>query len=204
MQLDAIQAIGLLALVTIIPLLQGIKNWRENRWRRHMADAHGWRHSNRGWKSLLGPDYTVAGTTPAGIVWEVRRIQQQRHWFLLWSSRHRLLPYGKMCIRPRQGDKWADWAKREKIHRVTVGSPRWQNQYVLWATHDMLGQRYFNQEAELAMMRWPHWPSPGALEDITWNPDWVVIRVRHHKDWSVLNRIVVLGTALVDNAVLLR
>lgn len=202
MQQDLPQSCLLLALLLVLPIFQGIKNWRENRLRQRTADAYGWRYWNRGWnRVLLRPSYEIAGTTPEGVVWELRRVQRKRQLYFVWSSLQRLLPYGALIIRPRQAGARASNRMKEGAHQVEVGSERWQSEYVMWTTHTMLAQKYFNQEVELAMTDWPQWPAPGSLEEIIWDRERLVIRVRQHNDWFALNQIVVLGTALVDNAV---
>lgn len=200
MQPDATSSICCFLLTLAIPLYQGIRNWRENKLRQQTADAHGWRYRNRGWNRMFAsPSYEIAGTTAGGIVWELRRVRKKRQLYLLWRSQERLLPYGMLVIRPRHAKNGGNLPV--SFRQVDAGSHRWQSEYVFWTTHNMLSVKYFNREVELAMADWPQWPAPGSLENIIWTRDQLSILVRQHNDWFALNQIVVLGTALVDNAV---
>lgn len=199
-QLDTIQILGLIALVTIIPIYQGFRNWRENGLRRQAATANGWRYTDRGWRSLFRPGYAMAGTTPNGTVWELGRVQQGRTYYFLWSSRTARLPYGTLVILPRSITVLPEHARRLNLRTMSVGSDQWRSAYKLLATHDVLGQRFFNREIDLALLDWPRWPEPGSLEEVVWKRDGLTIRIRQKNDWSTLNRVIVLGTALVENA----
>lgn len=201
MQLDPISTNCLCSLfVLAIPLYQGFRNWQENKLRQQTAEAHGWRYRNRGWNRMFaGPSYEIAGTTPRGIVWELKRVRKKRQLYFLWRSQHRLLPYGVLVILPRHEKQAKDLPVN--FRHLDVGSARWQSEYVLWTTHSVLSEKYFNREVELAMADWPPWPAPGSLESIIWNRDQLSILVRQHNDWFALKQIIVLGTALVDNAV---
>jgi hypothetical protein len=199
-QLDALQILGLLTLVMIIPTYQGIRNWRENGLRRQAAMANGWRFTDRGWRSLFRSTYSMAGTAPNGAVWEFGRVQKGRQYYFVWSSRNVHLPYGTLVILPRGVAVLPAHTKRLSLRSMAVGSDEWRVAYKLLATHDLLGQRYFSREIELALLEWPRWPEPGAMEEIVWRRDGLFIRVRHKNDWMTINRIVVLGTTLVENA----
>ena len=199
-ELDAIQVLGLLALVTIIPIYQGLRNWRENGLRRQAAMANGWRFTERGWRSLLRSTYSMAGTTPNGTVWEFSRVQKGRQYYFVWFSRNARLPYGTLVILPKGVAVLPEDSGRLNLRTMTVGGDAWRAAYKLLATHDMLGQRYFGREIELALSDWPRWPEPGAMEEVVWRRDGLSIRVRHKNDWLTLDRTILLGTALVENA----
>ena len=199
-QLDAVQIAGLLALVVILPIYQGYRNWREHRFRKMMADARGWRYTSQGWKVLIGSTYSMAGTTTSGIVWEVKQIKRTQQWTFAWSSRNRLLPYGMLAIYPRHATIGLQRNGQKNLRSLVVGSNMWQAEYVFMTTHDILAERCFSREVELALLNWPRWPAPGCLENVIWNRDELKISGRYHNDWLTLDRIVILGTALVENA----
>jgi hypothetical protein len=201
MQNDAMQSFCFAAMTLVIPVYLGFRNWRENKARQQMAQANGWRYSRRGWKGVFEPVYSIAGTTPGGIVWELTRVQRNRQWFFLWSARKPLLPYGILMIRPREAAVWPEVDLQHNLRQVTIGDEAWQKGYVLLATHEVLGERFFNREAELLFMNWPSWPAPAALEGLVWTREQLSIWVRHHNDWLSLDRIVNVGTTLVENAV---
>ncbi len=198
--LNAIQIIGLLALVLVIPIYQGVRNWREVRTRQQMAATRGWRYSEQGWKALFKSTYSMAGTTPNGTVWILKRVQRNKRWEFIWSSPNKLLPYGKLLILPREVMITSGYTAQANLRQTSYGSKEWQAEYALLTTHDALGKRFFNKEIELALLNWPRWPALGSLEKVDWSVGELVICGRHQKDWLALDRIVVLGTALIENA----
>jgi hypothetical protein len=201
LQLTPIHAAGLLALVLIIPVYQGYRNWRAHQARQRMAVARQWRYSSRGWRANFKSTFSMAGSTPSGVIWQLKRVDSDRRLWLVWTAPTRLLPYGTLVILPRHVDRLPAHLDKANLRQMEVGSQQWQMTYELLTTHDLLGQRFFNREIELALLDWPVWPASGALHDIVWQRHQLRIRCRLHTDPLCLEKIVILGTMLIENGV---
>jgi hypothetical protein len=200
LELELLQIIGLLVLVTVIPLYRGWQFWLLHKSRRAVAEAEGWRYSDQGWRIFFSSTYSLAGTTGSGLVWHFRRDQKGRRWLFDWSSQNNLLPYGVLHMLPQEAGKRRQQKRSPHLRAVAVGSQAWQEQYKFIATHAILSERVFSEEADRVMLEYPSWPAPGALEEIVWNQKELFIRVRYKNDWPTVRRIVRLGTVLVENA----
>lgn len=198
-EFDLLEIIALLTLVTAVPVFQGWRNWYGHKLRRQAAEANGWRYTRPGLRTYFSSAYSMAGTSPSGFVWHFRRLQRERQWFYEWSSQNNLLPFGAFIIQPRSATT-LPWKERfPHLRPVTVGSHSWREAYKVLVTHDILSERFFSHEVELALSHWPGWPKQGALEKIVWEPDALSICVRYKIDWPTIDRVIILGTALVEN-----
>ncbi len=200
MELDPLYIMGLIILVTVIPAYRGWNCWQEHKSRRQAVESNGWRYSDRGWRMFFSSTYSLAGTTPHGVVWHFRRIQKGQQWLFLWSANNSLLPYGTFRIQPRKAAALLQEDAYQHLRHVAAGSPGWRESYSLTVTHNVLGDRFFSAEVEDALSDWPNWPDLGALEEVIWTKKELVVRARYKNDWPTVNRVVFLGTALVENA----
>ena len=195
--MNTLQIIGFLTLVLLVPLYRTVISWRNHIRRRQSATAMGWRLSPFNFQTLWQANYMIAGTTINGIVWELTRIKQGNLFYFFWSTDDVPLPYGMLQVLPRQ--MAVTKTVSPIVREVSYGSREWQAHYVVLTSHRQLVKRYMSTEMELSLLHWPTWPTPGALEKIIWHQDGLTIYGRYQDDWATLNRIALLGIALVEN-----
>lgn len=191
----------LATLLIAFSLYWGVSGWQLHQQRRQKTADRGWRYANSLWHSLLRSAYVIAGTTPNGIVWELRRSQKKGVLFFVWTATAAPLPYGLIYILSRRTAPLP--TEQPRRHLAIWQHERWQNpalvDYVVLTSHQQLGERFLTTEAAVALSYWPEWPLPGALEEIMWNDAGLEIRARYLGDWITADRLVALGTALVSN-----
>lgn len=191
----------LAGLLIAVSVYGGISGWRTHQERRQKTADRGWRYTNTYVQSLFRSAYIIAGTSPNGIVWELQRNQRKGMLFFVWTTTFAPLPYGTIRILPR---RMSALRQDPSLMRLTIWQhERWQNpalaDYVLYTSHQQLGERFLTADVALALSYWPEWPLPGSLEEVTWSHDALEIRVRYLGDWITADRLVALGLALVGN-----
>lgn len=199
LQSSVIVFAGLIGLFLIISVYQAFRNWQDHQVRRQMAAAHHWRYSGRGWRMIFRTAYTISGSTPSGVIWQLKRVTSERRLWLTWTAYTKLLPYGQLVIRPRQSDDPFPGVDRRHLRPMNAGGHQWQGAFTMLATHDVLGQRFFDQEIEMILLDWLSWPAAGSIQEIVWQRGQLGIRCRYHPDPRHLERIAALGTTLIEN-----
>lgn len=190
-QADWKQIMGVLLLflagVQLLAVMAGQRRYAA--WRR-AAEQRGWRFQQRRWGRW---HYRLAGTTVQGAVWEMYRVQQGGVFLFRWRTFDKRLPYGKLLLLPQGAE-----VQPEGMQRVLLGDGVWQTRFVLLATHQLLGERYVTGAVRQVLAAWPLWPQPGALESVVWDAGGLVINGRFHDNWETIDRMVALGTALLE------
>ena len=199
---------GNVLLIILVSLLVGtsiylaVSSWKTHQQRRQKTAERGWRYTNTLLQSLRHTSYTIAGTTPNGIIWEMQRNQKKDKLLFTWITESAPLPYGLIHVLPRQASV-SQQGHLPTIQLLIWQHERWQNpalsDYVIFTSHQQLGERFLTSEVALALSHWPGWPFPGALEEIKWSQKSLEIQVRYLGDWTTADRLVALGTALVSN-----
>lgn len=163
------------------------------------ARKRGWRFQPQPWWRRWRRQYRLAGTTPQGAVWELRRVQRSGVFLFRWVTYDKPLPYGSLLLLP-QARALAE-PKQRDLQPVQLEDVSWQARFLLLATHQRLGERYVGVAVRHFLHMWPLWPQVGALEDVQWNQTRLLINGRFDRNWETIDRIVALGTALVEEAV---
>ncbi len=197
---SSIFIIILISLLLGISLYFTVSGWHIHRQRQRATADRGWRYSNSLIHSLLRSAYIIAGTTPNGIVWELRRSQRKSKLLFVWTTSAAPLPYGLIRILPRRAS--VSHQNHPLMHLTVWQQEQWQQpalaEYVMLTSHQRLGERFLTPEVALALSHWPEWPLPGALEAVNWSRERLEIEVRYVGDWATADRLVALGAALVS------
>ena len=195
--------ITLLSLAVVLTFYVASMSWRAHLTRQEGAAARGWRYRNSLIKSLFKSVFVMAGTSPSGVVWEVRQVRQNGRYYFHWSTHYAGLPYGLIRIIPSR----AAIAQQAKPHiqLTTWHNDTWNNLALngiaILTSHQQLGERFLTKEIALALMHWPEWPLSGALEEVLWIRESLDIRVRSFSDWATLDRTVALGVAFAESLI---
>ena len=179
------------ALVSVIYF--AYQQWDRHKQRSLAAKANGWRYSPRGWRRCVSPHYYLVGSTKSGIIWEMRRVEEGSQLQWCWQTASATLEHGFLQIWPRslfeQESLPQDLIKHQAIN---IGSKKWQDEFVLLTTHQFLMKSYLTPELEDAMLA----TSDKALVKVRWERDLLQINGRYYDDWSLIERIVEMGTLL--------
>ena len=123
----------------------------------------------------------------------MRRVEEGSQLQWRWQTANAILEHGFLQIWPRslfeQESLPQDLIKHQAIN---IGSKKWQNQFVLLTTHQFLMKSYLTPELEDAMLAL----SDKALVKVRWERDLLQINGRYYDDWSLIERIVEMGTLL--------
>ena len=160
------------------------------------AGKRGWRFQSQPWWRRWRRQYRLAGTTAQGAVWELRREQRGGVFLFRWVTYDKPLPYGTLLLLP-QARALAE-PERHGLQRVLMGDRVWQTRFLLLSTHQLLGERHITPMVQEMLAGWPFWPQAGALEEVRWEGGVLVINGRFDRNWATIDRIVALGTALVE------
>jgi hypothetical protein len=193
--------IVLLGLAVVIASYAVAVSWRVHLVRQQGAATRQWRYRSSLIKSLFKSVFVMAGTSPSGVVWEVRQVRRNGRSYLHWSTHHSRLPYGLIRITPRRAA--IAQVGEPHIRLTTWHNETWSNpslvDYAILTSHQQLGDRFLTQEIALTLMHWPEWPLPGALEEVLWSRDHLDVQVRYFSDWATLDRTVALGVSFAES-----
>jgi len=193
----------LVGLAIAISIYLGFSRWQRHLQRQRGTAKRGWRYTNSLFHSLFRTNYVIAGQIPARSIWEMRRTHKRGLLLFVWTTSDARLPYGLIRILPRRAA--VNHSGQPAIQLAVWQNKSWQqpilSDYVVLTSHQQLGERFLTQEVALALSHWPEWPLPGALEEVTWDPHILEIQVRYFDDWATVDRLVALGTALVNSPV---
>jgi len=194
----------LVGLVIAISIYLGFSRRQRHLQRQRGTAKRGWRYTNSLLHSLFRTDYVIAGRIPDRTIWEMRRTHKRGLLLFIWTTSDAPLPYGLIRIRPRRAA--TAHSSQPDIQLAVWQNKSWQqpilSDYMVLTSHQQLGDRFLTQEVALALSYWPEWPLPGALEEVTWDHHILEIQVRHFDDWATVDRLVILGTALVSSPVI--
>ena len=173
------------------------RQWWTHGQRRVAAEANGWRYQPKGWQSWVINEYSIVGSTPNGIIWELKRVRNGDNFYFSWKTENAKFAHGFLQIRPRLSVQHANLADDLIKHQVqNLGSEKWRGTYVVFTTHQFSVPKYMTPELQEAMLCWPEWSEPGALEFVHWQGHVLEINGRYQDDWQNIERLVALGTLL--------
>ncbi|VAW42742.1 hypothetical protein MNBD_CHLOROFLEXI01-3216 [hydrothermal vent metagenome] len=199
--------VGLFLIVVVIAGFTAVSNWRTHQeWRRE-ATQRGWRYTTVRWKQFAKPSYRIAGTTANGIVWELHRSMHKGQLRFSWQTNDAHLPYGTLAMFP-MGSKQLAPVKTEgplynnleplKQKAMPAKPPTWPDKYLIFASHNQLAAHLLLESVANVLNQYPDWPQNGSLEKLTWNPNRLFIVCLYKNEWTALDKLVALGTALVQ------
>ncbi|HFE67562.1 MAG TPA: hypothetical protein ENJ93_09900 [Chloroflexi bacterium] len=192
----------LLAVLLLLALLTAaytaVTNQRRHKERARQANERGWRYAPGGWQPIFKTNYRLTGSTMRGVIWELDRVWRDGRMEFIWQAENAPLPYGALVVLPAQAEEDPDpLAAPFKLRRVRPLPPNWPPDYELFATHNALAERCFDTAVIQILRQYPPWPQPGSLGRIVWRQKSLIIVGCYENDWTVLDRLVALGEALV-------
>ncbi len=192
--MNSILFLVLLLIVLFSVVYFSYGQWHKHQQRKLVAEARGWRYQPQGWRSLWNNQYSIVGSTVTGIIWELRRIQVGRQLYLRWATENATLKHGFLQIWSQKSvSKNPLPAELLKHQVIGLGSKDWQKVYLPLTTHQFAAEKYVTPELEQAMLDWPRWPEPGALQKMSWQKNQLHIDSLYQDDWQSIERIVTLG-----------
>ncbi|MCP4362438.1 MAG: hypothetical protein GY796_30905 [Chloroflexi bacterium] len=187
----------LLALVTAVYTVS--HNWRQHQERSQQAQLRGWRYAASDWRYFLKPHFQLAGTTPTGKIWEMNQRWQNGRLLFVWQTKSTRLPYGIIKILPSQFKlESAPSQFPMKLHLLQPFVKDWPDTLQIFTSHDQLAHTFFGPAIIKKLYPFPVWPERGSLQGLVWQQNTLLIVGHFENGWEVLDRIVALGTALIE------
>lgn len=185
-------------LMAILSLVYFGYQQRDKHQRRFLvAQAQGWRYSPRGWRMFVRGDYYLVGSTPTGIIWELRCVRVGPQLLWCWNTSSVSFKQGFLQIWSRKSLFEAPLPPNLLKHEATnIGSEAWQDVFLLLTTHQFKAKTYITPQLEGMMLAWPYWPQPGSFKMLSWVGGSLQIYGRYQDSWEATERIVALGTTL--------
>jgi len=191
--------LSLFALLLILPVYRGGRNWRRQQQRYREALARGWRCTPASLFSLFRSRYVVAGQTASGVVWEMRRVAIGGQHFWEWWSPEVGLPYGRLLLLPRRAGSLPVRTSKIVVRARPQGAFPWDNKFVLLVSHDALTAHCGGAAVAQRLQQFADWPASGALALVDWQAAGLRLRCRFHDSWPTLDKLSALGEALLGS-----
>ncbi len=190
---------GLILLVLVTAVYTVSHNWRIHQKRSEEAKSRDWRYTALGWRQILKPHFQLAGTTTTGEIWEMNRRWQNGQLLLVWQTYSARLPYGIVKISSRLSKSERDPSQFSiKLHLIQPPTKDWPDTYQIFTSHDQLAKPFIEPVVVKTLCQFSLWPEKGSLQKLVWHRDSLLIVCRFENGWEVLDRIVTLGTALME------
>ncbi len=181
-------------IISILPAWIGLSNYRWHKNRQSLAESQGWRYASEKF-GLFSRQFTIAGASDAGKVWEITREKSGGRHYLSWESSAAKLPHGRLWALPAENaspDGLPPAMRQLDIpHPLNPG-------YLLFVSHDQLAHRYFSEEALPNLEPMPAFPQPGSLNRIHWSKTGLIVQFFYQMDWQTVERLVKLGESLSE------
>lgn len=188
---------GLFLIVVALAGYTAVHNKRISQERTQKARERGWRYTPLNWTQLIKPEFKLAGRTHSGAIWELQRFWRDGKLLLNWQTHSASLPYGVVGILPVQTSALPATSPF-KTYTVSASIPAWPETYQLFTSHNRLAHLFFTEPISRLLQQYPVWPEKGSLEQLIWVQKSLSIVCLYEDDWDVLERIVALGSTLVE------
>jgi hypothetical protein len=170
----------------------GVQQWRWHNERRKQAYQLGWWYgSGNWWLGFWSKQFSIAGTSDDGMVWNLYRRKLNKHLYLVWQTQDAGLPYGVIKV-VTQLDQTT---LTPRSLRVTEQVHGFTEPYLVLATHERLVTRYLVGK----MPAFNPYPTAGSLATITWNQEILELSVRYDPHWHTIAQTVSLGETLAHS-----
>lgn len=189
--------IGLILIVVLIAGYTAVHNHNKYQERSQQASRRGWRYTPLNWTQLIKPQFKLAGRTDTGAIWELQRVWRGGQLLLNWETHSAPLPYGVVGILPALSTTLPS-TPPFKTYTLTATISSWPDTYQLFTSHDQLATFFFTEMITRLLQQYPAWPEKGAIDQLIWTKNSLYIVCLYKDDWKILERIVFLGTTLVD------
>ena len=189
--------VGLILIVLLIAGYTAVHNHSTYQKRSQKAARRGWRYTPLNWTQLIKPEFKLAGRTGSGTIWELQRFWRDGQLLLKWENHSASLPYGVVGILPIHITTLPQ-THPYKAYTLSATISSWPDAYQLFTSHDQLATFFYTEKITKIMRQYPPWPEKGAIDQLFWMNNSLYIVCLYEKDWDILERMVTLGSTLVD------
>ena len=195
--MSAFLLVILILIVMGIAAYTAVHNYHKYQERSQQAVRRGWRYTPLNWTQFIKPEFKLAGRTNTGAIWELQRVWRSGQLLLNWETHSATLPYGVVGILPAVSTTMPR-TPPYKTYPLAASLSSWPDTYQLFTSHDQLASFFFTEMITRILHEYPAWPEKGAIDQLIWMKSSLYIVCLYEDDWEILERIVTLGSTLVD------